>query len=194
MQFDLIKRMVVTEKYVYIEPQPIDAMTQREKVERFQKTQREAEEKEKQLQQQQTQDEQKKQQANENVQTENPIVANNELNENEIKGKEEESSSDSSSSEIEDKQSQKPLIKKDQYATYAFDLDARLTKPQIKTLLEKAFNVNIVSINTYIAPMKKKRVRFNQGYKSRYKRAIIKLKPDQRIINPLEATQGALTN
>lgn len=65
--------------------------------------------------------------------------------------------------------------------TYAFDVDVRLTKPQIKKLFEQTFNVSIISVNTYIAPAKKKRLGLYQGYKNRYKRAIIKLKPEQEL-------------
>ena len=56
-----------------------------------------------------------------------------------------------------------------------------LTKPQIRKIFEKLFNVNILSVNTHLAPMKKKRLGLKQGYKTRYKRAIIKIKADQKI-------------
>ena len=64
---------------------------------------------------------------------------------------------------------------------YTFDVDLRLTKPQIKKLFETLFNVNVVSVNTHIPPRQKIRVGFAQGFRPRYKRAIITLKDGQSI-------------
>jgi large subunit ribosomal protein L23 len=64
---------------------------------------------------------------------------------------------------------------------YTFDVDLRLTKPQIKKLFETLFNVNVISINTHIPPRKKIRVGLAQGYRPRYKRAILTLKEGQSI-------------
>nr|AWX53359.1 ribosomal protein L23 [Halochlorococcum sp. NIES-1838] len=64
---------------------------------------------------------------------------------------------------------------------YTFDVDARLTKPQIKKVFEQLFNVTIVSVNTHLPPTRKKRLGLQQGYKSRYKRAIITIPPGQKI-------------
>ena len=64
---------------------------------------------------------------------------------------------------------------------YVFSVDIRLTKPQIKKLCEEHFGVEIESVNTHIKPVKKKRFGLKQGYKSRYKRALITLKKGQRL-------------
>lgn len=64
---------------------------------------------------------------------------------------------------------------------YTFDVDARLTKPQIKKIFETLFDVNIIAVNTHLPPTRKKRLGLQQGYKSRYKRAIITIKSDQKI-------------
>lgn len=64
---------------------------------------------------------------------------------------------------------------------YTFDVDIRLTKLQIKKIFKEFFNITIVSINTHIPPIKKKRLGLQQGYKSRYKRAIITVKKGQKI-------------
>jgi len=63
---------------------------------------------------------------------------------------------------------------------YTFDVDLRLTKPQIKKLFENLFEVNIVAINTHIPPRKKVR-RVSVGYKPQYKRVILTLKENQFI-------------
>ena len=69
-------------------------------------------------------------------------------------------------------------------ATYVLDFDIKVTKPQIKKIFEKSFadfDLKVTSVNTIISPLKKKRVGLKKGYKTRYKRAIIKLKPNQKI-------------
>jgi large subunit ribosomal protein L23 len=64
---------------------------------------------------------------------------------------------------------------------YTFDVDSRLTKPQIKTIFEKLFNVTVIAVNTHIPPRKKLRVGVAQGFRPRYKRAIITVKEGQSI-------------
>ncbi len=73
----------------------------------------------------------------------------------------------------------KTLIKLYTLNQHTFDVDPRLSKPQIKKLFENLFNVNVIAINTHIPPRKKLRVGFTQGYRPRYKRAIITLKEGQ---------------
>jgi large subunit ribosomal protein L23 len=64
---------------------------------------------------------------------------------------------------------------------YTFDVDSRLTKPQIKTLFENLFNVNVISVNTHRPPCKKKRFGMRQGFKKMYKRVIVTIKSNQSI-------------
>ena len=64
---------------------------------------------------------------------------------------------------------------------YTFDVDARLTKPQLKKLFETLFTVDVIAVNTHIPPRKKMRVGVSQGFRPRYKRAIITLKEGQSI-------------
>ena len=64
---------------------------------------------------------------------------------------------------------------------YVFSVDVRLTKPQIKKLCEEHFGVEILSVNTHIKPVKKKRFGLKQGYKPRSKHAVITLKKGQRL-------------
>jgi large subunit ribosomal protein L23 len=64
---------------------------------------------------------------------------------------------------------------------YTFDVDLHLTKPQIKTLFEKHFNINIIAINTHIPPRKRKRIGASQGTTTRFKRVIITLKEGQTL-------------
>jgi large subunit ribosomal protein L23 len=64
---------------------------------------------------------------------------------------------------------------------YTFDVDLRLTKPQVKKLFAALFNVNVISVNTHIPPRQKIRVGLAQGFRPRYKRVIITLKEGQSI-------------
>lgn len=64
---------------------------------------------------------------------------------------------------------------------YTFDVDLRLTKPQIKKLFEELFEVKVIGINTHCPPRQKKRAGSTKGYKSRYKRVIITLKEGQSL-------------
>ncbi len=75
---------------------------------------------------------------------------------------------------------------------YTFDVDLRLSKPQIKTLFEKLFTINIVAINTHIPPRKKRRIGTSQGNLSRYKRVIVTLKEGQslRYVIPTEQSSA----
>ena len=62
------------------------------------------------------------------------------------------------------------LIEKNQYT---FDVDIKLTKPQIRKVFEKLFDVKVLAVNTHLLPIKKKKLGANQGYKTRFKRVII---------------------
>jgi len=64
---------------------------------------------------------------------------------------------------------------------YTFDVDGRLTKPQIKSLFENLFNVNIIGINTHHPPRKQVRVGTVSGFRPSYKRVILTLKEGQSI-------------
>lgn len=52
---------------------------------------------------------------------------------------------------------------------FSFDVDVRLTKTQIKKLIEEFFNVKVLAVNTHRPPRKLKRL----GSKSSFKRVII---------------------
>ena len=64
---------------------------------------------------------------------------------------------------------------------YTFDVDSRLTKPQIKKLFETLFGVQVIGINTHRPPRKKVRTGTSTGYKPAYKRVILTLKEGQSL-------------
>lgn len=64
---------------------------------------------------------------------------------------------------------------------YTFDVSSNLTKPQIKMLFEKLFDVNIIAVNTHRPPRQRVRVGMKTGNRPSYKRVILTLKEGQSI-------------
>jgi large subunit ribosomal protein L23 len=64
---------------------------------------------------------------------------------------------------------------------YTFDVALNLTKPQIKILFEKLFDIQIIAINTQRPTRQRVRVGMKTGYRPRYKRVILTLKQGQSI-------------
>ena len=58
---------------------------------------------------------------------------------------------------------------------YAFKVDSRANKTEIKQAIESIFNVKVVSINTSNSHPKKRRVGKYTGMTDKYKKAIVKL-------------------
>ena len=64
---------------------------------------------------------------------------------------------------------------------YAFKVDPRANKTQIKQAIESIFNVKVESINTTNSHPKKRRVGKYTGMTNKYKKAIVKLAEGQTI-------------
>ena len=64
---------------------------------------------------------------------------------------------------------------------YIFKVDRRANKIEIKNAVENIYNVKVSSVNLMNVKGKKKRVRFREGLTSAWKKAIVTLKPDNRI-------------
>lgn len=64
---------------------------------------------------------------------------------------------------------------------YVFDVDPSLTKPRIRSLIEKRFSVRVSSVNVHRIPPKKCRGGISSGFKPVFKRAIITLADGYRI-------------
>ena len=64
---------------------------------------------------------------------------------------------------------------------YTFRVHPKATKGDIKLAVEKAFNVKVVKVNTLNMSGKIKRVRYQPGYTSDWKKAIVTLKSGQKI-------------
>ena len=70
------------------------------------------------------------------------------------------------------------LIEQNQYS---FAVDPKADKSFVKAAVEQLFGVKVVSVNTSLLPLKKRRVGKYIGKKARYKRAIVKLESEDSI-------------
>ena len=66
-------------------------------------------------------------------------------------------------------------------AQYAFRVNINSNKREIKKAVEQCFNVKVVHINTQRIKGKRKRVRFQEGKRSDWKKAIVTLQKGDRI-------------
>lgn len=64
---------------------------------------------------------------------------------------------------------------------YVFNVRKNLDKNSIKLIIERLFEVKVVSVNSYIVSGKKRRLGKFQGYKNTYKRVFVKLSPKNVI-------------
>jgi len=70
------------------------------------------------------------------------------------------------------------LIERNQYS---FAVDPKATKTSLKSAVEQLFDVKVISINTSLLPLRKRRVGKFIGTKARYKRAIVELAAENSI-------------
>ncbi len=64
---------------------------------------------------------------------------------------------------------------------YAFEVAGEANKPQIKQAVEKAFKVEVTAVNVMIVPGKKRRLGRRQLPAHPWKKAIVTLKPGDKI-------------
>lgn len=69
----------------------------------------------------------------------------------------------------------------DKNLQYSFVVDARANKIEIKQAVEEIFGVKVVQVRTINVHRKAKRVQRYEGFKSAYKKAIVRLAPGQTI-------------
>lgn len=70
------------------------------------------------------------------------------------------------------------LIEQNQYS---FAVDPKATKTAVKSAVEQLFDVKVISVNTSLLPLRKRRVGKFIGTKARYKRAIVGLAAESSI-------------
>jgi len=64
---------------------------------------------------------------------------------------------------------------------YAFEVAKEANKPQIKQAVEKAFKVKVTTVNVMTVPGKTRRVGRQQVLTQSWKKAIVTLKPGEKI-------------
>ena len=64
---------------------------------------------------------------------------------------------------------------------YAFEVDAEANKHQIKQAVEKAFKITVTAVNVMTVPGKTKRVGRRMVLTPSHKKAIVTLKPGDKI-------------
>lgn len=64
---------------------------------------------------------------------------------------------------------------------YYFRVSSRATKIDIKRAVEEIYNVQVQDVNVMTVRGKKKRVRYQSGYTSAWKKAVVTLKEGQTI-------------
>lgn len=74
-------------------------------------------------------------------------------------------------------------VAKDQetLSKYAFRVHPSATKQQIKSAVEKVFNVHVTQVNTMIHRGKWRRVRYQPGQTAEWKKAVVTLKKGEKI-------------
>ncbi|CAH0120733.1 MULTISPECIES: 50S ribosomal protein L23 [unclassified Paenibacillus] len=71
---------------------------------------------------------------------------------------------------------------------YAFEVDMRANKVEIKQAIEQIFKVKVAKVNVMRVPAKPKRYGRHFGYTSEWKKAIVTLSADSK---PLEIFESA---
>ena len=76
---------------------------------------------------------------------------------------------------------EKGTLLKEKESRYIFAVDLKANKIEIKTAIEKLFNVKVESVNTAIMSGKTRRLGLRQGVKPDWKKAYITLKKGSKI-------------
>jgi len=77
--------------------------------------------------------------------------------------------------------SEKTLSLKEEANQFAFEVDPRANKIQVKESVEKSFKVSVLKVRTMNVRGKKKRLGRYQGRKSSWKKALVTLKEGDTI-------------
>lgn len=64
---------------------------------------------------------------------------------------------------------------------YTFEVAVTANKPQIRSAVEKAFNVRVASVNIIVVPGKMRRAGRQRGMTPSWKKAVVTLEPGNKI-------------
>ena len=79
------------------------------------------------------------------------------------------------------KMTEKTLSLKEEVNQYAFEVDPKANKIQIRDCIEKTFKVSVINVRTMNVRGKKKTMGRYRGYKSNWKKALVTLKNGDTI-------------
>lgn len=77
--------------------------------------------------------------------------------------------------------SEKSTAQAETFNQVAFEVCVSSTKPEIKRAVERFFKVQVASVNTTVVPGKAYRTRAGEGKTASWKKAVVTLKPGQKI-------------
>ncbi|GAB6992493.1 50S ribosomal protein L23 [Paenibacillus pini] len=72
---------------------------------------------------------------------------------------------------------------------YAFEVDIRSNKTEIKHAIESIFKVKVTNVNTMRVPAKPKRYGKYNGYTTEWKKAIVTLSKDSKALEFFESVE-----
>ena len=70
---------------------------------------------------------------------------------------------------------------REEHRVYAFEVDRRANKHDIRTAVEKLFSVHVEDVRTSVVRGKTKRVGMAQGQQPNWKKALVKLREGDKI-------------
>ena len=83
---------------------------------------------------------------------------------------------------------EKGLAAKDERATLCFEVHRQATKPEIREAVQKLFQVKVDSVRTAVFQGKQRRRGRMIGFRSDWKKAYVKLKAGEKMIEYVEKT------
>jgi len=82
---------------------------------------------------------------------------------------------------------EKTTVLKERNRDVCFEVAMDANKAEIKKAVEHLFKVKVDSVRTQIKPGKERKVGRNSGYTKTWKRALVRLKPGEKMIQYFEA-------
>jgi large subunit ribosomal protein L23 len=76
---------------------------------------------------------------------------------------------------------EKGTIQRDEDNVYLFEVDRRATKDEVRSAVEKIFQVHVEDVNTLIVRGKNRRVKVHTGKTRNYKKAYVRLREGDKI-------------
>ena len=64
---------------------------------------------------------------------------------------------------------------------YSFRVHSSANKKEVRSAVEKIFNVHVTKVNTHVVPGRWKRVRFQPGMTAEWKKATVTVKEGEKI-------------